>query len=183
MLTVGGCSYNVVSSLNYTPPPSVQAAARPKIGMVTSIDQRKEAPNRLATIIGDYGMPVYSMDTAKPVKDEVGDAFTKGLKARGLLAEPSAPLRLVLTIRKFDADMIFGSTARIDMTVSVIDGSGRSVFEQTLVDSTSDFAMFKVGIYADIRDLQRMCQTVLDRTVDKVLDNPAFRAALGAHGV
>ena len=178
LLTVTACS-NTVSSLTYNPPATVQMAATPKIAAVLSIDQRKEAPNRIATIMGGFGNPLKTFDTAKPVKDEVADAFIKGLRARGLMADAGAPFRLSLTIRKFDADMIMGSTARIDLTATVMDSTGRSVFEQTVVDSTSDFAFFATGVFADIADLKRMCQVVLDRTVDKVLDNPAFRAALG----
>jgi hypothetical protein len=40
-----------------------------------------------------------------------------------------APFQLALVIRKFDADMIVGRTARIDMTMNVVDQAGRSVFD------------------------------------------------------
>lgn len=183
LLGATACTTNTVASLTYDPPPAIQMAAVPKFAAVLSIDRRKEAPNRIATIMGGYGNPLKTLDTAKPVKDEVADAFVKGLRARGLMAGANGPLRLALTIRKFDADMIMGSTARIDLTASVVDSTGRALFEQTVVDSVSDFAFFKTGIFADIADLQRMCQVVLDRTVDQVLDNPAFRAALGPAGV
>ena len=181
VLIAAGCS-NTVSSLNYAPPTPVQQAAVPRIAAVVAVDQRKEAPNRIATIMGGFGNPLKTLDTAKPVKDEVADAFTAGLRARGLLSGSTGPYRLALTIRKFDADMIIGRTARIDLTASVLDSAGHSVFEQSVVDSTSDYKFLQTGVFAEIGDLQRMCETVLDRTVDKVLDNPAFRAALGSPG-
>lgn len=164
------CASNTVSSQTYNPPAVIQAAATPKIAAVLSFRQRKEAPNRIATIMGGYGNRLKTLDTAQPVKDEVADAFMKGLRARGLKSGGGEPLRLALTNRKFDADMIMGSTARIDRTASVM-------------DSTSAFALFKTGVFADIADLQRRCQVVLDRTVDNVLDASAFRAALGPAGV
>jgi hypothetical protein len=37
---------------------------------------------------------------------------------------------------------------------------------------------FETGILANIGDMQVLAQTVLDRTVDRMLDNPAFRTAV-----
>ena len=81
-------------------------------------------------------------------------------------------------VRKFDADMILGRTARIDMTMFVVDQDGRAVFQDSAVDSQSDFKFFQTGVFADIDDLQVLAETVLNRTVDRMLDNPAFRAAI-----
>lgn len=176
-LALGAC--NTVASLRYAPPDPVQTAASPAIGAVTATDQRKEAPTRLATIMGGYGNPLKTLDTSKPVKDEVVDAFTEGLRVRGLLIPgASAPFHLTLVVRKFDADMILGRTARIDMTMFVVDQDGRAVFQDSAVDSQSDFKFFQTGVFADIDDLQVLAETVLNCTVDRMLDNPAFRAAI-----
>ena len=176
-LSAGACG-NTVSSLNYTPHGPVQAAATTSIAGVTAIDQRREAPTRLATIMGGFGNPIKTLDTAKPVSDEVADALAAGLRARGLLANGQAPFRIALVVRKFDADMIMGRTARIDLTMTVLDQTGRTVFQDTATDKESDFKFFQTGVFAEIGDLKILSQTVLDRTVDRMLDNPAFRAAL-----
>jgi hypothetical protein len=173
------CACNTVASLHYTPHAVAGVAAAPSIGAVTAIDQRKEAPTRLATIMGGYGNPLKTLDTAKPVKDEIVDAFTEGLQVRGLLAlNGQAPFQIVLTVRKFDADMIIGRTARIDLTMAVLDQGGRVVFQDNVTDSQSDMKFFETGVLANIGDMQVLAQTVLDRTVDRMLDNPAFRAAV-----
>ena len=139
-LVLSAC--NTVSSLRYAPG-SVEAAASPSIGAVTATDQRKEEPTRLATIMGGYGNPLKTLDTSKPVKDEVTDAFTEGLRVRGLLIPgASAPFHLTLVVRKFDADMILGRTARIDMTMFVVDQDGRAVFRDSAVGQ-SDFKFFR----------------------------------------
>lgn len=119
-----------------------------------------------------------TLDTAKPVKDEVADAFAAGLRARGLLG--SAPFTLQLTIRKFDADMIIGRTARIDLTMAVTDAAGRAVYQDAVADTGSETKFFETGVFADIADLKALSQTVLNRTVDRMLDKPAFLAAIGA---
>ena len=182
VLTLGACG-NTVSSLRYTPPPMLQTALVPTIGGVTAIDQRKEDANRLATIMGGFGNPLKTLDTAKPVKDEVADAFTDGLRARGLLVPGgAAPFRIALVIRKFDADMIIGRTARIDLTMTVLDPSGRTLFQDSASDSQSDYKFLQTGIFAEIGDLQALSQIVLDRTVNRMLDTPAFRAAIARPG-
>ncbi len=174
---LGAC--NSVSSLRYVPTDSIAVATTPSVGGVTSTDQRKEDPKRLATVVGGLGNPLKTLDTAKPVKDEVADAFTEGLRVRGLLTpNGQAPFRLALVIRKFDADMIVGRTGRIDMTMSVIDQSGHTVYEDTATDSESEEKFFEVGVFADISDLQKLCEIVLNRTVNRMLDKPEFRAAV-----
>ncbi len=181
LLALTGC--NTVSSLHYVPPASVEVAAAPSVGAVTAVDQRKEDPKRLATIMGGFGNPLKTLDTTKPVKDEVADAFTEGLRVRGLLATGGQALyRLTLVIRKFDADMIIGRTGRIDLTMAVVDPAGHTVYEDAATDSQSDMKFFEVGITADISDLQRLCEIVLNRTVNHMLDKPEFRHAVARLG-
>ena len=181
-LAFGLCACgNTVSSLQYSPPGSIQTAPSPSIGAVTATDQRKEEPKRLATVMGTFGNPVKTLDTAQPVKDEVADAFVQGLRARGLLASSGqAQFRLALVVRKFDADMIVGRTARIDLTMSVVNQAGAIVYEDSATDSESETKFFQTGVFADIEDLKKLCEIVLDRTVDRLLDKPAFRATLTA---
>ena len=170
---------NTVSDLHYVPTGSIEAASAPSIGAVVATDQRKEEPNRLATIMGGFGNPLKTLDTAKPVKDEVADAFLEGLRARGMLAPgPQAPFRLAVVVRTFDADMIIGRTGRIDLTMSVIDQGGSTVYEDTATDSESETKFFQTGVFADIDDLRKLCEIVLNRSVNRLLDKPEFRAAV-----
>jgi hypothetical protein len=175
---LGACG-NTVSDLHYVPTTVVQTAPKASVAGVTAIDQRNEAPTRLATIMGGFGNPLKTLDTAKPVKDEVVAAFVDGLRARGLLS-PTGQYQIALTVRKFDADMIIGRTARIDLTMSVNDSAGRQIFQDSAIDSQSDMKLLETGVMADIGDLRILSETVLNRTVDRMLDNPAFRAAVAS---
>jgi uncharacterized lipoprotein YajG len=178
-LTLCGCTTNTVSSLHYAPTVPVQAVSVATVSGVTAVDQRKEAPNRIATIMGGYGNPLKTLDTAKPVKDELADAFIAGLRARGLLAaNDQAPFRLALTVRRFDSDQYMGRGARIDMTMAVVDKAGRTVFEDSAKDEQSEGAFAESGIFGKIEALQALCEVVMDRSVDKLLDSPGFRAAV-----
>jgi uncharacterized lipoprotein YajG len=181
-VAVGACS-NTVNDLTYTPQVAVQPVTSPAVASVTAEDHRKEDPTRLATILGGFGNPLKTLDTAKPVKDEVADAFATGLRTRGLLSPGGqAPFRVALYIRKFDADMYIGRSARIDLTMSVLDASGRTIYEDSAADIESETKIFQTGVFADIADLQKLCEIVLSRTVDRMLDKPEFRAAIRSVG-
>jgi hypothetical protein len=79
--------------------------------------------------------------------------------------------------------MIMGSTARIDVDLNLVEqASGRVVYRDTVADSRSDSHFFDTGVFADIDELRQQAQTVLDATVDRMLDKPAFRAALAKTG-
>jgi uncharacterized lipoprotein YajG len=181
---LSACS-NTSSDMRYTPPASVARASVPAINTVMAIDQRKEEAHRLATIMGGFGNPLKTLDLSRPVKDEVTQAFADGLRARGLL-EPQVhgPFRIELLIRKYDADMIMGSTARIDVDMSVIDEATQKViYKDTFSDQRSDFHFFAVGVFASMDELQKLAQMVLDATVDHMLDSPGFRAAIERRAV
>jgi hypothetical protein len=64
--------------------------------------------------------------------------------------------------------------------MSLVDKAGRTVFQDSAVDSESDVKFFETGVFAEIGDLQRLSQTVLNRTVDRMLDSPGFRASVVA---
>ena len=178
-LALCGCTSNSVSSLHYTAGGAVQAVSVATVGGVTATDQRKEAPNRIATIMGGYGNPLKTLDTTKPVKDELADAFVEGLRARGMLAaNDQAPFHLALTLRRFDSDQYIGRGARIDLTMAVIDKTGRTIFEDAAKDEESESAFAESGIFGKIEALQHLCEVVMDRSVDKLLDSPRFRAAI-----
>lgn len=176
-LALAACS-NTTSDMRYTAPADVARAAAPAISGVTAIDRRKEEPHRLATIMGGFGNPIKTLDLAKPVSDEVADAFADGLRARGLLGA-NGPYRIELLVRKYDADMLMGSTGRIDLDMSVIDkASGQVIYKDWAQNERSDFHFFATGIFADMNGLQKLAQEALDVTVNQMLDKPAFRAAI-----
>ena len=177
VIALSACS-NTTSDMRYTAPATLARAAAPAVSGVTAIDQRKEEAHRLATIMGGFGNPLKTLDLARPVKDEVADAFADGLRARGLLAD-GAPYRVELLIRKYDADMLMGSTGRIDLDLSVIDTATQQViYKDSAANERSDFHFFATGVFASMDELQKLAQEALDVTVDQLLDKPGFRAAI-----
>lgn len=182
LLGLAACATDV--RLNYTPSPNAFRSGPPVVSLVTATDQRKEAPNRLATIMGGFGNPLKIINTVRPVKDEVAAVFVQGLQTRGMRQEEGrGPVRMDLIIRKFDADMIMGSTARIDLDMVLLDATTNQViYKLTAADQKSDFHFVATGVFASVEDLQRLAQSLLDSTVDKMLDSYGFRDALAKAG-
>ena len=172
LLSLVACSST--SSLDYTPTVSV-APGPLAVSAVTASDMRNEKPNRLATVRGGYGNPVYVRDTARPVADEIAAVFTKALQARGMLTMPGqAPYRVQLIVRDLHGNQYVTRNAYIDMDLIVADRSGRTIYRDTVKNRSSEFTLFGM----DVEDLQRLVQVLLNSTVDRMLDNPNFRAAL-----
>jgi hypothetical protein len=64
--------------------------------------------------------------------------------------------------------------------MQLADAAGRIVFTRDIIDSVSDTKFFQTGVAANIDDLRVLAQRVLNRTVDRLLDDPGFRVAVGA---
>jgi hypothetical protein len=59
---------------------------------------------------------------------------------------------------------------------------GCNIYEDSAADIESETKIFQTGVFADIADLQKLCEIVLSRTVDRMLDKPEFRAAIRSIG-
>lgn len=169
------------TNLSYTPKQGIPLTANPTVSAVNATDRRKESPSRLATIMGGFGNPLKYLDTKQTVREEVTSAFIDGLKARGLYSDAGI-YRIELAIWKLDADMIMGRTARIDMDLVVVSKDGRAIYKDAVNEEKSDFKFFATGVFADIMDLKRMVQSLLDAAIDRMLDKPEFRTAIAGRG-
>ena len=154
----------------------IVAAASPAISTVTVQDIRDEKPTRMATVRGGYGNPLYVFDTSKPVSDEVAAIFTKALQARGLLG-PATPYRMQVTLRTFYGDKYMLRRSFVDMDLTLLDAAGRAVYKDSAkYDVSGEFRLFD----GDLDALVLQTQTLLDGTIDRMLDKPEFRAFLQA---
>ena len=96
-----------------------------------------------------------------------------------MLAAPGqAPFTINLVIRKFDADQYLNRSARVDLTLFVLDRAGQTIYQRSIADMVSELRLFQGGIAASIDELRQMAEGLLSRTVDRMLDDPAFRAAV-----
>jgi len=174
LLLFGLAACSSTGSLDYTPTGTVAPGPAASVSAVVATDQRDEKPNRLATVRGGYGNPVYVLDTPQPVADQVAAAFTKALQARGMMGSSSASYRIGLALRTFYGNKYVSRTAYIDLDLIVADRTGRTIYKDAIKDERSEFLLFD----ADIVGLQKLVQALLNATIDRMLDKPGLRAVL-----
>ena len=177
LAALGACSS--VGSLDYAPTVAIIPGPSGVISGVSAIDRRDEKPNRFATVRSGYGSPMYVADTKRTVAEEVADAFAKGLKDRGMLAPSgNAPYRIALVLRTFYGNQYYSRHAHIDIDTQVLGRSGGLIYEDSVKDARDQGNFFGT----DIADLETLVNSLLDSTIDRMLDKPAFRAALAQTG-
>ncbi len=181
MATLGLAACSTTSSLQYAPPAAaVQPGPAAAVSAVSTLDQRDEKPNRVATIRGGYGNPLKVLDTARPVGEEVAAAVTAALQARGMMGSPgTSPYRVQIVLRTLYGDQYIGRKAVIDMDLRVADRSGAIIYTDTVSDERREMTFFDNGVFAGINDLSKLVQALLNASIDRMLDREGLRAVLG----
>lgn len=167
-----------VVELTYVAPANLQQGT-PTIVLAPVVDEREHAGTALGSIRGGYGNPLKTLVTATPVSDVFARATQAGLAARGL-ANEAGPHRLVIRLVRLDCNHFFPREAHAQIVMRLEDAaSGASLFEGTY---SADEAQGTAGasIFSPIEPLRALTNMVMQQTIDRALDDPAFRAALAA---
>ncbi len=174
-------------SLIYTPGRPVAKGPAASIAAVTATDARTDGPNVIASKAGAYGI-IPTLTTRRPVAEEVAAVFTKAVRSRGMFAA-AAPYRIGLTITRLHGHTMFGAhildgpvtddhTATIGVSMDVRDQAGRVVYRSTAEDVRDRDTL---AADEDDQALTGLLQTVVSAAADHLLDDPAFRTAIGPH--
>lgn len=185
VLALGACASSPSGpvTLSYAPPASVtpaQGKAVVAVGQVT--DVRGNDPNWYGAVRGGYGNPLKVLTADKPVKDVVADAMAEGMKVRGLSANGAGAYRLDITLRRLDANQVARREAHVDMTASLVNvATGATAFTRDVKADkvTGTVLAMDTGVFSDPDILRALANDVLRSAIDQLLDDPAFRAALG----
>ena len=178
-LLLGGCIPRETIGFSYAPPPAVAPAAGPPLSVVVQ-DQRRRAPNSVGEVRGLMGSTAGRAETAQPVAELVRQGFEAGLAARGLALAPpgQAGLALSVALEQFDAVQVVqrGATARL--TARLADSTGRVLWQREVRQRDTDRTLSGGAGTAPVAHLAPILARLLRHTVDQVLDDPGFRAAL-----
>ena len=154
-LLVAGCT--TASDLSYSPtlPPIVHGA--PVIGTVTVTDLRGEPdPTYVGGIRTGIGTRLKTLVTRRPVADDVRDAFTAALKARGMF---SANGRDILDIRllQLSSNQVARREATTAFSLELRDAGGRLLHTDRaeVTEVNGSVITFDAGALASIEDLSR----------------------------
>lgn len=165
-------------ALTYVAPADVQQGA-PTIVFGDVVNQRERGENWLGAIRGGYGNPLKVLVTEQPVHEVVAQAFRDALAARGMATE-QGPHRLNLRVIRFDCNQFIPKDAHIILETTLLDSaSGATLYQHTYqVDRVGPG--IGGGIFTPVEPLRALANDAMQMAVDQALDDPAFRAALGA---
>ena len=181
-LALAGCGTKILP-LAYTPSASVvRGNAQTRVG--ASVDQRRDNdPTWYGAIRGGYGNPLSVLRSDVPVSAAAAKAFSDALAARGMLAPGgSGRYEVRLAIKRFEASRYVRLEAHVDLRAQVVEAaSGRVVYEgqgQANKVKGSIIALDS-GIFASPTELSTLMSVTLTEAIDKIVDDPAFRRAVG----
>lgn len=175
-LALIGCSTTQVQMQHE--PYGGEKTDNPIIAIGQFSDYRKHDPNWLGAIRGGYGNPLKTLETPKPVKDVVRDAFQDGLRQRGLLASADdAKYILNVDIQQYDCNQYVRKESHIKLDIKVVDiKSNQQVFSDRIaVDNVEGSILsMKTGVFGSVEELKNLAEKTLAQAVDNALDSPGF---------
>jgi hypothetical protein len=96
------------------------------------------------------------------------------------MANDGGAYRIVVRITRFDGNQIFPIEAYVIFGVRVEDtASGALLYETTSQVSRAGPAAGRIFSAPDVEPLRDLINQVLDEAIDRALDDPGLRAALG----
>ena len=182
------CGCEATHTMPYSPRTTTSAAvaaARPVVALLEPVTNERRAgrddPTWIGTIRGGYGNPLKVLRADAPVEQVVARAFADRLAVRGLAAPSAAEARytLAVTIHRFDANQFRGRTATADFSGVLTDrATGRAVWRDCHLANKTSGSFFSYALFSSVEDLRALALRAMNETVDALLDNPEFRAAL-----
>lgn len=176
---LGACT--TTADIVYHPAVAPVMAGPPAIHAVTATDNRKDEtdPTYVGSIRGGFGNPLKTIKTAKPIADEVRDAFQQALVARGLFG-PTGQDTLSVQVTAFNANQIVGPFARAAFDVQLRNAGGQVVYQDTGDAGGYAFTFFSNGILASSESLRAFMEEKMTAAIDQAVDKPGFVAAVKA---
>lgn len=175
-----GCSTHF-ESVKYQPTDLASSSASGEVSAVVGLfeDDRGTNANWLGAIRGGYGNPLKKLYTEKPVSEVVEQAFTDALQTRKLLGDKqNAKVEITGDVVKFDCSYYFNREAHAHLLVKVLSLPSHSlVFSRAYLTDNKEGG-WGAGIFGNTDELAQFAERTLNETVDKVLADPEFIAAL-----
>jgi hypothetical protein len=182
-LALAGCGTTQMP-MPYTATSQVVAVASPVVvvGAVTdSREEGKEDANWIGTIRGGFGNPIKRLEAPVPVTEVVRQAFTDALASRGMLAAGAGRYVLAVDIRQFKSDQMARREATVEFRVSLVPVSGGNAIlvDQVSANNVGGSAItLASGVFGSLDDLREIVLRTMSEAIDRILDKPAFAAAL-----
>lgn len=159
------------------PGPRILAAGR-------FADLRNEPQFTLGEVRTPIGTPLEEIKSNIPVDEVVRNAFSHGLRSRGMLTAPGAgPFLVTGEILELYCDQVVRPAAYVRIRVNIVrTGTGQIVFSR-LYAGEREGKVYLPGSGSPIPMLRELCSRALQDVVDRALDDRAMRDRLHPAGI
>lgn len=155
-----------------------EKANNPIIAIGQFSDYRKHGANWLGAIRGGYGNPLKTLETPRPVKEEVREVFQDALKQRGLYANPdNAKYMMNVDVLQYDCNQFVRKEAHVKLDVKVIDlSNNQQAFSDRIVVDNVEGSLLSVdtGVFGSVEVLRTLAEKTLMQAVNELFNNPNF---------
>ena len=184
LLLLAGCGTSV-TPLAYAPTVTpVAGAGTVQVAPPTDVRTRTD-PNDFGTIRGGFGQPIKSLRSDIPITAVVARAMSDALAQRNMLARGAAPVEIRLTIGRIDASRLIRLEAHAFLRAQLVEtASGRVLWEGTGQSNQTSGSVLALdnGIFASPTELAALTAKAMSEAIDRIVDDPAFRRAVGGGG-
>jgi ABC-type uncharacterized transport system auxiliary subunit len=176
---LSGCSSHMMDIKYESSYEPEQPNVSEKIYVGEVLDSRGTEPNWLGAIRGGYGNPLKKLYTNDITSKVVEEAFEDALRVRHLLGPAStSQYRIDVKLIKFDTSYYVNKEAHANFTVSLMDKTaGDKVFSRTY-KTDNEKSGRAAGIFGDVNSLSSFANDTLNETIDKMLNDQDFIAAI-----
>lgn len=168
-------------ALTYAAPASVELGA-PTIMLTSVRDNRGEGHHlfELGSIRGGFGNPLKTLVTEQQVAIVVAQAIRDALAARNLVAEGGGAHQLEVRIARFDCNQLYPREAHIELSFRLLNAATGAVLYEGTARGNQASGGAGGGIFAPVEPLRALTNQIMNDGIDRMLDDPAFRAALAS---
>ena len=126
--------------------------------------------------VAEMGQPLKTLETPKPVKDMVRDAFQDALKQRGLYSDlDNAKYILNVDVIQYDCNHYARREAHIKLDIKIqVSATNQEVFLDHIVADNVEFTM-SGGIFGSVEELRKLAEKTLAQAVKDVFNNPNLK--------
>ncbi len=178
LVVLSGCSTHA-SKVEYEGAGIDPSQVEPTVTEIIVSDERRTDSDWLGAIRGGYGNVLKTLRTEESTDAVVDKIYTAALNKSGIMSNTDdAPYSLRVAISKFDCSYYFNREAHAHVDVSlIVNDSSKIKFSKSYKSDLVESGV-GAGIFGDVDTLRDLAEKAMNETVDKMLQDPEFIAAL-----
>jgi hypothetical protein len=174
---LSSCSSTSVS-LDYQPTLGQNIPGPRKIAVGRFADMRNENTYYLGDVKTPIGTPLERITSRVPVDEVVRNAFSHGLKSRGMLSGSGAPYVLSGEILDLYGDQVMRPAGYARVRVNLVKTHTGQIIFSRVYSGERESTFYVPGSGSPVPTIRELISRALQDVVDRALDDPSLRERL-----